>query len=167
MISSLYYVVLAGYFAQALASEVAKRKSCRFAKDFQCSDFTSGHRIDEYLNNVATWEGEFAQPGVAYDSASGYTYDGHPLDYKSGELYGEPHLFSAPSKESIHVGVLALAVAGNQHALKFSGGIEKTLDVLELKINGYEQFNATFPGFGCFTVSRFILYWLTQKCFFL
>lgn len=49
-------------------------------------------------------EGQFAQPGVAYDSVSGYTYDGHPLDYDTGRLYGAPHLFSAPSKESIHLG---------------------------------------------------------------
>jgi len=127
--------------------------SCRFAKNYQCSDFNDKQKVDEYLDLVVTWEGQFAQPGVAYDPASGYSYDGHPLDYKTGELYGEPHLFSAPSKESIHVGLLALAVSGNEKALKFAGGLDAALKVLELKINGYEQFNATYPGFGCFTVS--------------
>jgi hypothetical protein len=34
------------------------------------------------------WEGQFAQPGIGYDALSGYTYDGHPIDYDTGELYG-------------------------------------------------------------------------------
>lgn len=98
-----------------------------------------------------TWEGKFAQAWIGYDGASGYTYDGHPLNYGTGELYGEPHLFSAPSKESIHIAILALAVYGNELALKFTGGKEETLRVLKLKMDGYMQFNETFPGYGCFT----------------
>lgn len=80
----------------------------------------------------------------------GYTYDGHPLNYADGALFGEPHLFSAPSKESIHLGLLALAVAGNIHALTFVGGKDAALALLELKMKGYMQFNTSFPGLGCF-----------------
>ena len=130
----------------------ASASKCRFAKDFQCSDFTQIDKIDEYLDLVAEWEGQFAQPGVSYHPASGYSYDGHPLDYQTGELYGEPHLFSAPSKECVHVGLLALAVSGHNKALKFTGGLNAALNVLELKMNGYEVFNKAYPGYGCFTV---------------
>ena len=142
-------VTLVALFAVAGAAS----SSCRFAKNYQCSDFNDKQKVDEYLDLVVTWEGQFAQPGVSYDPASGYSYDGHPIDYKTGELYGEPHMFSAPSKESIHVGLLALAVAGNEKALKFTGGFDAALKVLALKVAGYEQFDATYPGFGCFTVS--------------
>jgi hypothetical protein len=126
--------------------------SCRFATQYSCNDFKNSEKVDEYLSNVMYWEGQgFAQPNIAYDPKSGYTYDGHPIDYSTGKLYGEPHLFSAPSKESIHLGILALALDGNKHALEFVGGMDKTLELLQLKINGYLQFNASFPGFGCFT----------------
>jgi hypothetical protein len=123
--------------------------SCRFALEYVCDDFVSNPlNIDEYLNQVMKWEGNFAQPGVGYDSLSGYTYDGHPLNYSSGGLYGEPHLFSAPSKESIHVSILALAISGNKYALAFAGGLEKAISVLELKMKGYTDFNSAYPGFG-------------------
>eukprot|EP00981_Chlorochromonas_danica_P007263 scaffold1623_cov165-Ochromonas_danica.AAC.15 len=126
--------------------------SCQFAHLFDCKDFLqSPQRVQDYLDNVMKWEGEFAQPGVGYDPLSGHTYDGHPIDYQTGELYGEPHLFSAPSKESIHVALLALAIDGNANALRFVGGLDKALSLLQLKINGYERFNARYPGYGCFT----------------
>ena len=82
---------------------------------------------------------------------TGYTYDGQFLDYATGDLAGEPHLFSAPSKESIHVSLLALAVSGNTHALEFVGGREEALRVVALKLDGYAAFNKTYPAYGCFT----------------
>lgn len=124
---------------------------CRFAPNFQCRDFKSKEVVQKYLSHVMKWEGSgFAQPGIGYDPKSGYSYDGHPLNYKDGSLYGEPHLFSAPSKESIHLGVLALAIEGNENALIFTGGFQAAIDVLALKMRGYMAFNATYPGYGCF-----------------
>ena len=114
--------------------------------------FKSSEIAAKYLNEVMRWEGKFATAGIAYDELSGYTYDGHPIDYSTGELYGEPHLFSAPSKESIHLGMLALAVSGNPHALLFAGGYDATIKLLQTKMNGYMTFNNTYPGYGCFTV---------------
>jgi hypothetical protein len=126
-------------------------ETCRFATNYQCADFFNPKVVDEYMSHVMKWEGQFAQPGIGYDTKSGYTYDGHPLNYTTGGLYGEPHLFSAPSKESIHMGILALALDGNKHALEFTGGMAKTVEILQLKINGYMKFNETYPGYGCFT----------------
>lgn len=125
--------------------------SCNFAQHYECSDFFDQSRVDSYLDSVMQWEGRFASPGIGYDAKSGFTYDGQMLDYNSGGLYGEPHLFSAPSKESIHVGILALAVQGDKRALLFSGGYANTIETLQLKIDGYMSFNKTFPGYGCFT----------------
>lgn len=147
----LLLVALAVLSTATAVSSFEKIPSCRFAKNFKCSDFKDPKKADEYLSSVMYWEGQFAQAGVAYDPASGYTYDGHPLNYTTGELYGEPHLFSAPSKESIHVGILALALDGNPHALEFVGGFDRTIELLTLKINGYLKFNENFPGYGCWT----------------
>lgn len=125
--------------------------SCRFAKDYTCEDFKSRNNVQHYLENVIYWESKFAQPGIGYDAASGYTYDGHPLNYATGELYGEPHLFSASSKESIHMGIIALALDGNDLALHYVGGREKLIDLLTLKMKGYTNFNKEYPAFGCYT----------------
>lgn len=128
------------------------RNNCRFAVDYSCDDFSTEARIWSYLHDVMHWEAKFASAGIGYDAATGYTYDGHPLDYQTGDLFGEPHLFSAPSKESIHVSMLALAVSGNEHALQFVGGtVADAVRLLQLKMQGYLRFNATYPAYGCFT----------------
>lgn len=47
------------------------------------------------------------------------TFDGQRLDYLGGEvLHLEKHYFSASSKESLHVGVMAKVLEGNRRALK-------------------------------------------------
>jgi hypothetical protein len=50
-------------------------------------------------------------------NAAGLTYDGHTINYRTGELYPPIHNFSAPSKEAIHVSLLALALLGNQRCV--------------------------------------------------
>jgi hypothetical protein len=91
-------VVLALLAAVVAAADNA----CRFATDYSCSlfrsfDLNNDKIISDYLDLVMEYEGQgFAQPGVGYDPKTGYTYDGHPINYKDGNLYGEPHLFSAP-----------------------------------------------------------------------
>lgn len=92
----------------SIAAAVGQK--CQFSHEFKCDDFFDEVNADLYMSNVMTWEGKFAVPGIGYDSATGHTYDGHPLDYDTGELYGEPHMFSAPSKESIHLSILSLAI---------------------------------------------------------
>lgn len=146
----LLFVIGALILCYAAVSS-AGHSSCRFATKYSCKDFQNPQVVDEYLSNVMHWEGQFAQPGIAYNAKSGYTYDGHPIEYSTGNLYGEPHTFSAPSKESIHLGLLALALEGNKHALEFTGGFDKTIELLQTKIAGYIQFNQSYPGFGCFT----------------
>ena len=139
--------------ALLLLNVVASTASdCQFSRKYSCNNFLQSESArNDYLEKIMEWEGNFATPGIGYDKVTGHTYDGHPLNYETGELYGEPHLFSAPSKESIHLSLLSLAIGGNEYALKFTGGFDAAIDLLELKISGYEQFNMSFPGYGCFT----------------
>jgi len=67
------------------------------------------------------------------------------------------HNFSAPSKESVHVALLALSLLGNERArLFFNVSAEKAgksvdelaVDILQKKMNAYERFNAQYPGYG-------------------
>ncbi len=80
---------------------------------------TSQKARDQFLDAVSYWEGNFHANGIGLNTVSGLTYDGSPLDYTSGESIDQPHLFSASSKESIHIGLLALALNGDQRALTF------------------------------------------------
>lgn len=41
---------------------------------YRCESFKDASVIDEYLTNVMTWEGKFAQPGIAYDAKSGMLF---------------------------------------------------------------------------------------------
>ena len=51
--------------------------------------------------------------GVSFDLNTGFTYDGHMLNYTSGTLLaGGLHNFSAPSKESLHLALLTLTRCG-------------------------------------------------------
>ena len=138
---------------------------CRFAYKYTREELiTSPDARDSFLLDIALAEGKFQSNGVGYDVTTGHTYDGHMLDYNSGELLeGGLHTFSAPSKESIHVAILALALEGNDLAQKFvlssSQAIKISLtedarnfsiNLLSKKLDSYEEFNATFPGFGGF-----------------
>ena len=128
------------------------QKYCRFAPLFSCDSLTNDDEVASvYEKLVMLFEGQFIRPGIGYDAATGYTYDGHPLDYATGELWGEPHLFSAPSKECIHLAILALAVRGDPNALLLVGGRDQALTVLDLKLKSYYRFNATYPGYGWYS----------------
>eukprot|EP01027_Heterolobosea_sp_BB2_P005234 GEZU01008021.1.p1 GENE.GEZU01008021.1~~GEZU01008021.1.p1 ORF type:complete len:336 (-),score=62.07 GEZU01008021.1:60-1019(-) len=144
---------------------------CRYAPNYTTQDlFSSEAAREEFRQLAAYWEGKFHQDGVGISFPAGLTYDGHGIDFETGELHVPPHLFSAPSKESIHVGMLALAIQGNPYARTFVGstinnknhdfskytnlGVDPVtaaaLQVLDNKMSSYERFNAQYPGFGGF-----------------
>ena len=50
---------------------------------------------------------------MAYDALAATTYDGRVFDFVTGLLSGPAWTFSAASKESLHIPLLAMAVAGN------------------------------------------------------
>jgi hypothetical protein len=44
------------------------------------------------------------------------TLDGQQLDVDTGEPHGQPHLFSASSKESLHLALMAKVLDGDLNA---------------------------------------------------
>ena len=119
-----------------------------------------------FVSCMAFWEGRIL--GAAYWDEQGLTRDGSFL-YANGTL-GPAHLFSAPSKESLHLGVLARALAGNVDALTFvvardcdengpleacqalakQAGRAEALRQLAAKVASLERFGREFPGYGGF-----------------
>ncbi|GAM20468.1 hypothetical protein SAMD00019534_036430, partial [Acytostelium subglobosum LB1] len=140
--------------------------SCRFAKDYSLDKLiSSSDERHSFINDVLYWEGNFHQHLIGVNTLSGYTYDGHAINYTTGELAAPLHNFSAPSKESIHLGMLALALldktsTGFDASIFFhvplngtSGGgspLDNIITILTNKITTYEAFNKQFPGYGGF-----------------
>ncbi|RYY35038.1 hypothetical protein EON62_02815, partial [archaeon] len=136
---------------------MAAQGRCHFARDYSCAAFgastlsaPSSAAAAFMLQTMQAEGAGFHQPGIGYEPVTGMTYDGHPLAYGNGTLYGTPHEFSAPSKESLHVAMLARALEGSDLASAFTGGLNASLSLLSRKMSAYEQFNASYPGFGCF-----------------
>lgn len=141
---------VAGTSAVAAApSTAAAPCPWRYALNYTCADLQTVSGRASFLHAMATAESSFHSPGVGYDQRTSFTYDGHPLNYSTGGLYGLPHTFSAPSKESLHVSLLALAVAGNELARVFVGGQGAALALLAGKMATYEAWSQDYPGFGC------------------
>eukprot|EP01133_Synstelium_polycarpum_P011003 gene11003-12823_t len=107
----------------------------------------------------------FHSDNAGINGATCYTYDGHSLNYTTGELADPAHLFSAPSKESIQLGMLALGLQGLSangfNVTSFfhvplsktpssSSNIDNIVNTLTRKITTYETYNATYPGYGGF-----------------
>ena len=113
---------------------------------------------DRFMERVGRRERRFYQAGVGYDGATGMTFDGHEVDFKSGKLRGQPRAFSAASKESLHLILLTKALTGEHLAeVLMSPDVKQpklaraaALDVLERKISTYEQFDRDYPGYGGF-----------------
>lgn len=111
-----------------------------------------------FMKNVVARERRFYQPGVSYDATTGLTFDGHSIDQRTGELVGKPRNWSAASKESLHIILLAKAVAGDPTAQALitpdpdhpEAAVPRALDVLTRKIATYRRFHERNPGFAGF-----------------
>eukprot|EP01121_Diplochlamys_sp_Union-15-3_P001464 TRINITY_DN11268_c0_g1_i1.p1 TRINITY_DN11268_c0_g1~~TRINITY_DN11268_c0_g1_i1.p1 ORF type:complete len:532 (+),score=71.97 TRINITY_DN11268_c0_g1_i1:51-1646(+) len=133
----------------------ADAPTCRFALKYTTDEISScGSCRTQFIQDVMFWEGHFHQPGVGYHAATGLTYDGHGINYTTGELADPLHYWSAASKESIHLMMLAKALDGDSNAKVFINynnpdKAESTaLEILQAKIKSYQLFNTTYPGFG-------------------
>lgn len=112
----------------------------------------------KFMRQLVRKERRFFQPGISYDAKSGMTYDGHPVDIRTGELRGLPRNWSAASKEMLHIGMLVKAVEGDHLARRLltpdpnapHEAVDLALDVLERKISSYEDFHRRYPGYGGF-----------------
>ena len=116
---------------------------CRFALNYTgASIFKDKHVRSSFFLDWITGEIPFMKNG-GFDSITGLTLDGQRLEVTTGLPYGPPHNFTAPSKESVHVGVLALVLDDNAIAgLLYTK--EEALQLLALKIKSYNQFAHLF-----------------------
>lgn len=104
----------------------------------------------------------FAASGVAFDKETGMTFDGHPVDPKTGELVlggfpRGPRTWSSPSREAFHLNILTLSIQPQYDArvreiqdLELLVNQDDALDTLEHKITSLEDFNSRHPAFGGF-----------------
>lgn len=146
-------VALVAVFAVVAAQNVPP---CRFAKLVSAQNLLSQASTQrDFVNAAAYYESAFG--AFAVNKESGLTYDGTGIDYSTGEPNSDLHDFSAPSKESLHLMVLAKALAGNEAASIFvtrkmdftaTEVRDKVLSALELKLKAFEQWNVDYPGFG-------------------
>jgi hypothetical protein len=113
-------------------------------------------KMHYFLANISLMESNFHSNGVGINEMSGLTYDGTTIDYDTGRPHpGGLHAFTASSKESLHLNLLARALEGNSYAQMFinngvagESAIARALLILERKISSYEKFNQQYPGFG-------------------
>ena len=125
-----------------------------FAQRFSPGDMRDPAKRDQFLRELMYWEGQFHKPGVGYNGQNGLTYDGIPIDPATGRPSGAPRAFSAASKESLHVALLAKAIAGDPYARIFvspddpARASEQALSLFERKLASYEKFDRDYPGFG-------------------
>jgi hypothetical protein len=111
---------------------------------------------DLYIDDLLLKEANFLQTGVGVNAVTGLSHDGIRLNSHTLEPLGQPTRFSAASKESLHLNVLAKAILNDPQAqLLMSGGdvasvLPHALNLLELKITSYENFDTEHPAFGGF-----------------
>ena len=108
---------------------------------------------ERFMQDVIARERRFYQPGVAYDGETGLTFDGHPIEQRSGELRGAPRNWSAASKESLHIILLVKALTGDATARALitpdpadpDAAVGRALHVLGRKIATYRRFHERHP----------------------
>lgn len=145
---------------QDTLSNAFEKDCCNFAALFEDADWQDKETRRSFVNEVLLREKRFfATPNVSYDADTGMTYDGHALDPSSGDLLRGPYpagprVWSAASKESLHLAILVLSL---EPALAFPDDLNVTiytpqdaLNILELKVTSMESFDTQFPGFGGF-----------------
>lgn len=109
----------------------------------------------EYIEAFLSRESAFLQSGIGVNSITAMTHDGIELHPVSFTPFENPSKFSAASKESLHLNLLAKVILDSRRAKLLLGGDspESTADALQIltqKIDSYEKFNQQFPAFGGF-----------------
>lgn len=135
----------------------SKNTNYKYPRTYSNKDILKDNKtLDDFINKIIVTESFFNQPDIGYSKETGFTYDGYCINSETGELIGVPRNWSAPSKESLHVILLSMAVYGSKKAKLFvdpkdiSKAKKKAIDILSLKIKTYENFNKKYPGYGGF-----------------
>ncbi len=123
---------------------------CRFAPTYSGHAlFTNASDRLRFLEAHASMERHFMHY-IGIDPSTKLTHDGQRLSIETGRPNKAPHMFSAPSKESVHVAVLAKVLDKSSAIANVTYTIPEALEILEQKVTAMERFHAMFPGFGGF-----------------
>lgn len=139
-------------FTLSVSSLVTSDSSpiCRFAPTYNGSNIFFNESVrHSFLLDHACMEAKFMRY-IGVDRATGLTHDGQRLSIETGLPDELPHMFSAPSKESVHIAVLAKVLDRSNSIANQTYTIPEALDLLEQKVSAMETFDKTFPGFGGF-----------------
>lgn len=130
-----------------------ENSTCRFANLFTIDDlvYNRNDAIHQFKMFMCYWEGQFGY-GVGYNQEIGITYDGHEIDYTTGDLHDNLHYWTAASKEAIHINMLTLYLIDDIYARQFfrNASQDKIVEILQKKISAYNDFHKRYPGFGGF-----------------
>jgi len=122
----------------------------RFATNYSSEEvFCDAARRRQFFNDFLRWEGRFLQTGVGI-SDSGLTFDGAHI-LSDGRLETRSH--SNPSKEALHLALLALAASQDGlpgALLRDVGGAEEALRQLRQKAAALERYRKERPELGGF-----------------
>lgn len=129
-------------------------ETCRYADSYSIEDLVENrdNALHRFKMEMCLWEGRFGF-GVGYNHITGITYDGHKIDYETGDLRENLIQFwTAASKEALHVNMLSLYLLDDVYARQFFANTTQAnvVDILERKINSYNDFHRRYPGFGGF-----------------
>jgi hypothetical protein len=111
---------------------------------------------NNYINALLLKESNFFTLGIAVNDSTYLTQDGIFLNSISLQPVGKASPFSAASKESLHLNLLAKVVLNDDRAQQLLYGLDAgnaltdALDILERKVTTYEQFDEIYPAFGGF-----------------
>jgi hypothetical protein len=111
---------------------------------------------NRYIDALFLKESNFFRLGVAVNDSTFMTQDGMFLNSISLEPVGKATPFSAASKESLHLNLLAKVVLNDERAQQLLFGLDTdnavthALHILEHKMTTYEQFDTAYPAFGGF-----------------
>ena len=131
----------------------SQEETCRFADLFTIDDVMQNRNdaVHRLRMHMCLWEGKFGY-GVGFNNQTGVTYDGHKIDYTTGDLHENLQYWTAASKEAIHVNMLSLYLMDNVYAQQFfrNASQDEIEQILERKIDSYNDFHRRYPGFGGF-----------------
>jgi hypothetical protein len=122
---------------------------CRFATAYSADDLISSTEAqDAYVANVLKWDGRFGSIGVGI-TESGLTKDHINLN-ADGEMT-TAGWYTAPSKESLHMNMLALVLDQTPLAFHWLADSQEEGEVeairrLKLIITAYEDWNTKCPA---------------------
>lgn len=127
--------------------KVENRPSFCFADRFSRQEILQDpQRAEQFRDQFVASEAGYFQ--LCHDPSTGLVYDGVDLDARTGRVE-KMRNWSAPSKECLDLGVLLKSLTGNAEAQRLVAP-GKALELLEKKLDSYQDFQGENPGYAGF-----------------